>query len=119
MALSGFDMDIPLPIIIFNHLKDMENHKQQQDHITPYSTMLKVLVGLLFLTFVTITVTGLHLGAFTVAVALIIACVKGGIVITWFMHLKNETPIFRYMVFGVLLLYTLIIVITFFDYAFR
>jgi len=97
----------------------MENHEQHQNHITPYSTMLKVLVGLLFLTFVTIAVTGFHLGALTVAVALIIACVKGGIVITWFMHLKNETPIFRYMVFGVLLLYVLIIVITFFDYAFR
>jgi len=97
----------------------MENHEHHENHVTPYSTTLKVLVGLLFLTFLTISVTGFHLGAFTVAVALIIACVKGGIVITWFMHLKNETPIFRYMVLGVLSLYVLIIVITFLDYAFR
>jgi cytochrome c oxidase subunit 4 len=97
----------------------MENHEHHENHITPYSTTLKVLIGLLFLTFLTITITGFHLGAFTVAAALIIACVKGGIVITWFMHLKNETPIFRYMVLGVLSLYVLIIVITFLDYAFR
>ncbi|HAM97284.1 MAG TPA: cytochrome-c oxidase [Marinilabiliales bacterium] len=96
---------------------DAQNH--HENHVTSYSTLAKVLIVLLALTFLTITVTGIHLGPLTVAVALIIACIKGGIVIAWFMHLKFESPIFRYMVFGVLLLFVLIIVITFFDYAFR
>lgn len=94
----------------------MEHH---ENHITPYSTLAKVLIGLLFLTFVTIAVTGIHLGPLTVAVALIIASIKVGIVLTWFMHLKYEAPIFRYMVLGVFTLFALIIVITFFDYALR
>ena len=94
----------------------MDNH---ENHITPYSTNLKVLVALLFLTFITIAVTGIELGPLTVTVALLIACVKVGVVIAWFMHIKYEAPIFRYMIMGVFLLFLAIIVITFFDYAFR
>lgn len=94
----------------------MDNH---ENHITPYITHLKVLVVLLFLTFTTIAVTSIELGALTVTVALIIASVKVGIVLTWFMHLKNEESIFRYMVIGVFILFALIVGITFFDYAFR
>jgi cytochrome c oxidase subunit 4 len=99
----------------------MENHEHEhhENHITSYTTLAKVLIGLLFLTFITVAVTGIHLGPLTVAVALLIACVKGGIVLTWFMHLKFELPVFRYMVLGVFLLFALIIIITFFDYAFR
>jgi cytochrome c oxidase subunit 4 len=97
----------------------MENHEQHKNHITSYNTLGLVLVGLLFLTFVTVAVTGIHLGPLTVAAALLIACIKGGIVLTWFMHLKFEEPVFRYMVLGVFLLFALIIIITFFDYAFR
>jgi len=94
----------------------MEHH---ENHVTPYLTHGRVLVALLALTFITIAVTGIHLGALTVAVALLIACVKGFIVLTYFMHLKYEKPIFKYMVIGVFLLFFLIIAITFFDYAFR
>ncbi len=94
----------------------MENH---ENHITPYTTHAKVLLALLFLTFATIAVTNINLGPLTVSVALIIACIKAGIVLTWFMHLKFEEPIFRYMVLGVFILFALIIFITFFDYAFR
>jgi len=93
-----------------------ENH---QNHITPFRTHARVLVALLLLTFLTVTITGVHLGAFTVLVALLIACIKGGIVLTWFMHLKFELPVFRYMILGVLALFLVIIVITFIDYAFR
>lgn len=94
----------------------MDNH---ENHITPYLTHGRVLVALLSLTFITIAVTAFHLGALTVAVALLIACVKGFIVLTFFMHLKYEKPVFRILVGGVFLLFFLIIAITFFDYAFR
>lgn len=94
----------------------MENH---ENHVTPYNTHLKVLVGLLFLTFVTIAVTYIELGPLTVTAALLIAMVKVGIVLTWFMHLKYEQPLFRWLVIGVFVLFALIVFITFFDYAFR
>lgn len=95
----------------------MDNHND--NHVTPYITHLKVLVALLFFTFITIAVTYVELGPLTVTGALLIASVKVFVVMTWFMHLKYEQPIFRYFVIGVFVLFALIIFITFFDYAFR
>lgn len=94
----------------------MDHH---ENHITPYSTHLKVLVALLFLTFITVAATCIEFGTLTVTVALIIASVKVAIVLTWFMHLKYEDKLFRYMVIGVFILFALIVGVTFFDYAFR
>jgi cytochrome c oxidase subunit IV len=88
-------------------------------HITPYRTYAWVLVGLLFLTFVTITVTWIDLSAFTVLVALIIASVKAYIVLAYFMHLKFESSLFRILVIVVLSIYILVIGLTFFDYLLR
>jgi cytochrome c oxidase subunit 4 len=94
----------------------MDNH---ENHITSYFSNAKVLVALLFLTFVTVAVTSIEFGMLTVAVALAIACIKAYIVLTYFMHLKYEAPIFRIMVIAVFILFALIIGLTFFDYAFR
>jgi len=88
-------------------------------HITPYRTHAWVLITLLAFTFVTITVTWIDLSALTVAVALLIATVKATIVLTWFMHLKFESTLFRAFVFMVLFIYVLVILFTLADYLFR
>ncbi|HPS62505.1 MAG TPA: cytochrome C oxidase subunit IV family protein [Bacteroidales bacterium] len=88
-------------------------------HITPYRMHAWVLIALLTLTFVTITVTWIDLSALTVAVALLIASVKAFIVLSYFMHLKFESTLFRAFVFIVLLLYVLVILFTLSDYMFR
>ncbi len=94
----------------------MDNH---ENHITSYFSNGKILVFLLLLTFITVGVTSIELGPLTVAVALLIACIKAYTVLTYFMHLKYESAFFRYSVIGVFVLFALIIGITFFDYAFR
>ena len=94
----------------------MNNH---DSHITSYALNLKVLLVLLVLTTITILVIKMHLGAFTVAMALTLASIKTAIVLTYFMHLKFENLILRLMVGGVFLLFAIIIVITFIDYYFR
>lgn len=94
----------------------MKNH---EDHVTSYSLNLKVLLALLILTTTSVLAVKFHLGAFTVALALIIASVKAGIVLTYFMHLKFENILLRLMVGGVFLLFTIVVVITFIDYYFR
>jgi cytochrome c oxidase subunit IV len=91
----------------------------EQTHITNYRVYIWVLLGLLFLTLVTITVTWIDLSAFTVLVAMLIASVKAGIVLTYFMHLKFETTLFRALVIMVLAIYALVILLTFFDYLMR
>jgi cytochrome c oxidase subunit 4 len=78
-----------------------------------------VLLVLLILTTLSILAVKLHLGAFTVALALILASVKVTIVLTYFMHLKFENMLLRLMVGGVFLLFAIVIAITFIDYYFR
>ena len=88
-------------------------------HITPYRSHAWVLITLLTLTFITITVTWIDLSALTVLIAMVIASVKGYIVLTYFMHLKFESSLFRVFVFMVLAIYVLVILFTFSDYLFR
>jgi cytochrome c oxidase subunit 4 len=91
----------------------------QETHITDYRVYWWVLLGLLFLTLITITVTWIDLSAFTVLVAMLIASVKAGIVLAYFMHLKFESSLFRIFVIMVLAIYALVILLTFFDYLMR
>ena len=88
-------------------------------HITDYKVYGWVLLVLLVLTTITITVTWIDLSALTVLVALLIATVKVGIVLTWFMHLKFENSLFRVLVIMVLSIFVLVIALLFFDYLFR
>lgn len=94
----------------------MENHKP---HISPYSFLARILIILLLLTFLTVAITGIHLGPLTVAVALIIASVKVAFVLIYFMHLKHEPLFLKLMVAGVFLLFALVIIVTFIDYLLR
>jgi cytochrome c oxidase subunit IV len=93
--------------------------KDHDDHITSFSLNWTVLIILLILTTVTVLIIKFHLGAFTVAAALIIACIKASIVLTYFMHLKFENILLKLMVGGVFLLFAIVIAITFIDYYYR
>ena len=92
----------------------MEKH-----HISSYTSHGIVLTVLLTLTALSVTIAELHLGAISVAVALLVASIKGTTVLTYFMHLKYESTFFKVMVAGVFAMYALIIIFTFFDYLFR
>jgi len=93
--------------------------KQGEIHISSYFSHAVVLIILLTLTTISVSVTGWHLGALTVAVALIIASFKAGTVITYFMHLKFESLFLKLLITGVFVLYALVIIITFIDYLLR
>jgi len=88
-------------------------------HTTEYKVLVRILLVLMFLTFVTISVTSLNLGAFSVTVALLIAGVKGFFVLSYFMHLKYENLLLRILVALVFVLFAVIVLITFIDYAYR
>jgi cytochrome c oxidase subunit IV len=91
----------------------------EEKHITSYSLYVWVLIGLFVLTTITVTVTWVDLSALTVAVALIIACIKAGVVLTYFMHLKFDLLLFRLLVLGVVFLFIMVIAVTFVDYIYR
>ncbi len=94
----------------------MKNH---DNHISSYMLNWTVLLVLLMLTTISILAIKMHLGAYTVALALILASIKVTIVLTYFMHLKFENTMLRLMVGGVFLLFAIVIAITFTDYYFR
>jgi cytochrome c oxidase subunit 4 len=94
----------------------MENEKS---HIIPYRTFLMVLAALILLTFISVGVTSIHLGTFTVLAALLIAAVKSSLVLFIFMHLKFEKKFFTFMALAVILLIGVVIFITLLDYLYR
>jgi len=93
--------------------------KNEETHITSYSSHAIVLIILLILTTISVSVTGWHFGPFSVLVALIIASIKVRTVITHFMHMKFENLFMKLMITGVFTLFALVIIITFIDYYFR
>ena len=100
----------------YQTFNDMTN---TEIHITEYRVYGWVLFALLVLTTITITVTWIDLSALTVMVALVIASVKSFIVLRYFMHLKFESRMFTVFVVMVLIIYLLVIILTFFDYLLR
>lgn len=93
--------------------------EHKENHISSDWANWKILLILLILTTLSILAIKIHIGPFTVALALLLASVKVTIVLTYFMHLKFENAILRIMVGGVFLLFAIVIAITFIDYYFR
>jgi len=93
--------------------------KNEEVHISSFTSHALVLIALLSLTAISVLVTGWHLGAFTVAIALLIASIKVTIVITYFMHVKFESLFLKLLISGVFVIYALVIIITFIDYFLR
>lgn len=93
--------------------------KNEETHISSYSSHAIVLIALLVLTTISVLVTGYHLGAFSVAIALIIASIKVRTVISYFMHIRFESLFMKLMVTAVFVIFGLIIIITFIDYLLR
>ena len=94
----------------------MENEKH---HVVSYKTYTVILLVLIALTFISIGITNIELGTFTVTGALLLASIKSFLVLTYFMHLKYDKPYLKIMVGFVFAVFLVVIIITFFDYSFR
>lgn len=93
--------------------------EKEKHHIVAYKTYLYILVALLAMTFMSISITKINLGEFSVLGAMIFATLKSILVLTWFMHLKFDQPFLRIMVGFVVMVFFAVIFITFLDYYFR
>jgi cytochrome c oxidase subunit 4 len=92
---------------------------EEKHHIVPYRVYVIVLLALLALTFASIGITSIELGEYTVAGALIFACIKSFLVLTYFMHLKYDEKYIIAMVAFVFSIFVVVLVITFLDYLYR
>ena len=88
-------------------------------HIFEYKSLFYVLMALLVLTGITIGVSFVDLGNLNVWIALIIASIKGSLVLMFFMHMKYEGKVLVLSFIGTIFFLTIMISFTFWDVAFR
>ncbi len=93
--------------------------KEHVNHIPSYNLIIKILVALLFFTFINTVTSTEQFGTLAIVLSLVYAVVKSFLVLSYYMHLKYESRFMQYMVTGVFVLFTLVIFITFIDYSFR
>jgi cytochrome c oxidase subunit 4 len=91
----------------------------EQHHIVSYSKLAGIWLVLLALTALTVGITRLDLGGYKVLGALTIACLKAGLVIAFFMHMKYEGRLLRWLLFLTLVTLAIFIGFTFFDVLYR
>ena len=87
--------------------------------VVSYGKYLMVWLSLLVLTVTTITAAALRFGKWSVMAAILIATVKGTLVLLYFMHLKYESRVFLGMLMIAVLTLAIIMVLTFADVSFR
>jgi cytochrome c oxidase subunit 4 len=96
----------------------MEQNGSGREH-SGYGIYLLTWLALLVLTAITVTVAGMHLGNFSVLTAVVIAAIKATIVLLFFMHLKQESNLFKTMILVAIGVFAIFISLTFFDVLFR
>ena len=93
--------------------------EHEQHHIISYGKLAAVWLGLMVLTALTVWVSRHDLGIGHVWGSLAIASVKSGLVIAFFMHMRYEGRLLRWLLFLALLTLAIFIGFTFFDVLYR
>ncbi len=98
------------------HAHGAAAHGDEIAHVMPVRMLIGVWAALMILTVITVAVTSVDLGSrVNLIVAMAIATIKAGLVVTYFMHLRWDRP-FNILVFlGSLLFVSLFISMTLFD----
>jgi cytochrome c oxidase subunit 4 len=96
----------------------MSEHQHEESHVIEYGNYIFIWLGLLAFTGITVTVSGINLGNWTIVIALLIACVKSWYVLNYFMHMKYEDIIFKVFIATALFTFLIFLGFTFWDYSF-
>ena len=96
--------------------RDGHGHADEISHVTPVKLLVGVWLALMILTVVTVVVTSVDLGSqMNLVIAMAIATVKAGLVVTYFMHLRWDRPFHTLVFLGSLLFVSLFISLTLLD----
>lgn len=99
-------------------MSDYNNHHEAV-HIVGYGTHILVWICLLILTGFTVAVSGVQFHHYGVLIAMLVATVKGSLVLAFFMHMKYESLQFHIMFWVVMVTLAIFIALTFSDILFR
>jgi len=100
-------------------MENNHNEKQHHPETTNYGLFIFVWLGLISLTVITVALAGLNLSGLTVITALSIAIIKSTLVLNYFMHIKYETMIFKVFIAVCIVIFLVMIILTFFDLTYR
>ena len=89
------------------------------EHVDSRKSYLLVFAGLISLTVLTTAVAVVNLGAFSVVVALAIACCKMLLVALFFMHVRHSTSLTKLVLAAALLWLAILIFLTLADFHSR
>lgn len=92
---------------------------EQDSHIVGTRTFVLVWAALLALTAATVTVAKMDLGVFSTLTAIVIASIKAGLVLWFFMHLKYEKRLLKLLLLVPIVTLAVIIGMTFIDVWYR
>lgn len=84
-----------------------------------YRTFILIWVALLILTSITVEVSRFDVGVLNIWVALGVASIKSSLVIFFFMHLRQESPLFKIGLLVMLVILAVFVGMTFFDVLYR
>lgn len=88
-------------------------------HIVSPKVYAAVGLSLLVLTAATCAISYIDLGVFNAVVALAIACIKAGLVVLFFMHMKYSSKLVKLTAFSGLFIFLTLISMTMADYISR
>ena len=90
-----------------------------EHHVTP-KTYVKIFLALMVLTVITVAVSFIDLGPFSLVIALLIAATKASLVVLWFMHVRYSDRLTQIIVVAGLYWFVLVMLgFTFADYLTR
>lgn len=100
-------------------MQSTDSHEEQHHgpHFS-YGALIGVWLGLMILTGLTVAVAGINFQNLAVLVALIVASVKTYLVVSIFMHIKIENPVFKYFIAAAMFFLIVSLILLFSDYSF-
>lgn len=97
----------------------LENDMESKGHITEFKTFVLIWLLLILGLGLTVLLSTVDLGYLNVWAALLIAAGKSSLVLFFFMNLRYEQKVIKYMILLTIGMMTLFISLIFFDVSFR
>jgi cytochrome c oxidase subunit IV len=96
-----------------------ENTAKESKHTHGYGIYILIWLSLMSLTALTVSIAGIDLGGYILFGAMLIASVKSSLVISIFMHIKYEDPIFKVFLSLAGLILLVVFILISFDIFYR
>ncbi len=96
-----------------------QQHFEPSSHIAPISMYVGIWAALMVFTGITVFAASVELHVFNIVVALLIATIKGSLVVLFFMHLKYSTKLTMVTVIAALFFLLIMFSLSMTDYLTR